>query len=107
MRPNSDELPSTLTLRASQQDNTLSAPPVLNPIENGDARTPPQLNVPPRSTDAKHGGLRASKITVAMAEKYEESTDEFVDCEDYAESQAVGIENHAVSGDTDEGPALP
>ena len=51
---------STLTLGASQQDNTLSAPPVLNFVsENGDARTPPQLNVPPRSANAKHRGFRA------------------------------------------------
>lgn len=40
-------------------------------------------------------------------QRNEESTDEFLDCEDYAESQAVGIENHAVSRDTEEGPALP
>ncbi len=36
----------------------------------------------------------------------EESSDEFVDCEDYP-SQAVGIGDFAATGDVDEEPALP
>jgi hypothetical protein len=46
-----------------------------------------------------------AEITVAVAE-YEESTDEFVDCEDYS-SQAVGTEDYAAPGDVDKEPALP
>jgi hypothetical protein len=46
-----------------------------------------------------------AEITAAVAE-YEESTDEFVDCEDYP-SQAVGTEDYAAPGDVDEEPALP
>ncbi|KAK4032082.1 hypothetical protein C8A01DRAFT_20803 [Parachaetomium inaequale] len=45
-----------------------------------------------------------AEITVAVAE-YEESTDRFVDCEDYP-SQAVGIEDYTIPGDVDEEPAL-
>jgi hypothetical protein len=44
--------------------------------------------------------------TVAVAEQHEESTDEFVDCEDHPGSQAVGTENYAVFGDVEE-PAPP
>jgi hypothetical protein len=48
---------------------------------------------------ARQSGVEASpeaEITVAVAEQYEESTDEFVDCEDYP-----------ASGDVDEEPVLP
>ncbi|GAB1312200.1 WW domain-containing protein [Madurella fahalii] len=46
--------------------------------------------------------------TGPVAEQYEDSTaDEFVDCEDHIESQAVGTKNHAASGYVDEEPALP
>ncbi|KAK4244065.1 hypothetical protein C7999DRAFT_44216 [Corynascus novoguineensis] len=48
-----------------------------------------------------------AEITTAMAEQYEESTDEFVDCEDYPGSQAVGAEDYAAPGDVDEDPVLP
>ncbi|KAB5536099.1 hypothetical protein GE09DRAFT_1176609 [Coniochaeta sp. 2T2.1] len=44
-------------------------------------------------------------ITVAETQQYEESCDEFVDCEDYVGPQAVGSENYAASQAVDEGPA--
>ncbi|KAB5572199.1 hypothetical protein GE09DRAFT_1170465 [Coniochaeta sp. 2T2.1] len=47
-----------------------------------------------------------AEITVAETQQYEESTgDEFVDCEDYVEPQAVGTENYAASQGFDEEPA--
>jgi hypothetical protein len=45
--------------------------------------------------------------TVAVAEQYEEATDEFVDCEDYPGSQAVSTDDYAAPGDVEEAPALP
>jgi hypothetical protein len=47
-----------------------------------------------------------AEITVAVAEQYEESTDGFVDCEDYPGSQAVGTDDYAAPGDVEESPAL-
>jgi hypothetical protein len=47
-----------------------------------------------------------AEITVTLAEQDEESTDEFVDCEDHPGSRAVGAENYATFGDVEE-PALP
>lgn len=44
--------------------------------------------------------------TTAMAEQHEESTDEFVDCDEYPGLQAVGTENYAAFEDVEE-PALP
>ncbi|KAL2176560.1 uncharacterized protein P884DRAFT_260578 [Thermothelomyces heterothallicus CBS 202.75] len=49
-----------------------------------------------------------AEITVAVTEQYKDSTaGEFVDCEDYVESQAVGTENYATSQDVGEGLTLP
>ncbi|KAK3338037.1 hypothetical protein B0H65DRAFT_542475 [Neurospora tetraspora] len=47
-----------------------------------------------------------AEITVVIADKNEESTDEFVDCEDYHGSQAVGTEDYTAPEDVEE-PALP
>jgi hypothetical protein len=43
----------------------------------------------------------------AVVEQYEESTDEFVDCEDYPGSRAIGAENYATSQDVNGEPAPP
>ncbi|KAL2262699.1 hypothetical protein VTK26DRAFT_406 [Humicola hyalothermophila] len=53
------------------------------------------------------GAPPEAEITVAVAEQCEESTDEFVDCEDYPGLQDVGAKDHVASGDVDERPALP
>ncbi|GAB1311857.1 hypothetical protein MFIFM68171_02067 [Madurella fahalii] len=65
-------------------------------IQTANARArQPSVQTPPEAV-----------ITVAKTPQYEESTcDEFVDCEDNVESQAIGAENHAISGDHGE-PAL-
>lgn len=47
-----------------------------------------------------------AEIPVSV-EHSEESTEEFVDCEDYPRSQAVGTEDDTVPGDVEEAPALP
>jgi hypothetical protein len=49
---------------------------------------------------------REAEITVAETQQYEESTgDEFVDCEEYVEPQAVSTENYPASQDGDNGQA--
>ncbi|KAK3336901.1 hypothetical protein B0T19DRAFT_471902 [Cercophora scortea] len=62
-------------------------------------------NARARQTDA--GAPPEPETTVAVAKQDEESTDEFVDRDDYPGSQAVGTEGYAASGDVDEEPALP
>jgi len=62
-------------------------------------------NARARQSDVE--ALPEAGITVAVAGQYEESADEFVDCEDYPRPQAVGTEDHAVPGDAEEEPALP
>jgi hypothetical protein len=47
-----------------------------------------------------------AEITEAVVEQ-EESTDEFVDCEDYPGSQAVGTDDYATPGGAEEAPTLP
>ncbi|KAK4031296.1 hypothetical protein C8A01DRAFT_21466, partial [Parachaetomium inaequale] len=61
-------------------------------------------NTRARQTDAE--APPELEITVAVAEQDEESTNEFVDCEDYPGLQAIGIEDYAISRDIDEELAL-
>ena len=74
------------------------------------AQGAPRRLIQPANARARQSNVVSppeAEITVAVAEQYEESTDEFVDCEDYPGSQAVGIEDYAASRDVDEEPALP
>jgi hypothetical protein len=64
-----------------------------------------EANATARQSDVE--ASHEAEITVAAVGQSEESTDEFVDCEDYPGSQAVGTENYAASGHVDEEPALP
>ncbi|KAL2257991.1 hypothetical protein VTK26DRAFT_8878 [Humicola hyalothermophila] len=59
-------------------------------------------NARARQTDTE--AQPKAEIAEAVVEQ-EESTDEFVDCEDYPRSQAVGTENYAVPRDIEEAPA--
>jgi hypothetical protein len=63
-------------------------------------------NARARQTDAE--APSEAEVTGALTEQYEDSTaDEFVDCQDYVESQTVGTENYSASQDVGEGLALP
>ncbi|KAB5526476.1 hypothetical protein GE09DRAFT_1151569 [Coniochaeta sp. 2T2.1] len=58
-----------------------------------------------RARQPRPGTPAEAEITVADTQQYEESCDEFVDCEDFVGPQAVGTQNYAAPQAVDEGPA--